>query len=470
MGKLGISRTLLAGASVIAVTAGMASGARAQVASAPEIHYSSGDLALGGPSNVVQTAQASEVAQVGGTGGGVSIEAPPVATGREDVFARPERGEDALVVGDWLLYPSAFAGAMYDTNVNQTNSGVASAGLRVAPSLLAQQDSGIFKTTLYGNADSRFYLRNVPGDGTVVSARAGGTETYTPVPDLIFNGQADYTRQQDLFATLGTEQNIAPLNPTGIGLAPTANPTTYNQFTGAASVQKNFARSFLSVGGSVVNLTYDNSSSTVAASPNGTVYTGVARGGFWITPALYGYAEGALDSRNEATNSLSSNGYRVIGGLGTDQIGLMKGEIYAGYQAESYNGPGIGTVSAPVYGVRGHYFPLPQLTLNLSVDESLGASLITAAGGATKVDTYLVTADYAIDQQWGANGRGGYIHTDYVGTGQNDDAWTLGGTVSYALSRNLGLTLDYQHLQSSSNVVGQSFTRDIVTLGATYKY
>jgi len=454
----------------------MASDAHAQVAAQHITAASppSADLSLGSAlTDIIQIAQASEVAQVGGiggTGGSISIEQPPVATGREDVFQKPGRAEDALVLGDWLLYPSAFAGVMYDTNVNQSSGGFASGGLRVSPSLLAQQDSGLFKTTLYGSADGRFYLRNVPGDGQVISARAGATETYTPLPDVIINGQADFTRQQDLFATLGTEQTVAPLNPTGVGLSPTANPTSYNQLSGAASIQKNFARTFLSVGGSVVDIEYDNNTSTVAPSPNGTTYTGVARGGFWITPALYGYVEGTLDSRDYATNSLGSSGYRIAGGVGTDQIGLMKGEVYVGYQAEDYNSATIGTVGGTVYGVRGHYFPLPELTLNLSVDESLGATLLTAGGNATKVDTYLTTADYSISPQWRASGRGGYIHTDYVGNARRDEAWTVGGTVTYDLMRNVGLTLDYQHLQLSSNAVGQGFSRDVITLGATYKY
>jgi hypothetical protein len=465
---------LVAGTSVLALFAGTASDARAQVGTGEQLAATalpSADLSLGSVSSTIQIAQASEVAQVGGIGGGsIAIEPPPVATGREDVFAKPGRAESALVVGDWLLYPSAFAGVMYDTNVNQSSSGAASAGLRVSPSLLAQQDSGLFKTTLYGNADGRFYLRDIPGDGQIISARAGGTETYTPLPDVIINGQADFTRQQDLFATLGTEQTVTPLNPTGVGLSPSSNPTSYDQFTGATSIQKNFARSFVSVGGSVVDLVYDKNSSTVAPSPDGVTYTAVTRGGLWFTPALYAYLEGSLDSRDQSISALGSSGYRVVGGIGTDQIGLMKGEVYAGYQSESFNSSTIGTVNSPVFGVRGHYFPLPELTLNLGIDESVGATLLTAGGNATKVDTYLTTADYSISPVWRATGRGGYIHTDYVGNPRRDDAWTVGGTVTYDLLRNVGLTLDYQHLQLSSNAVGQSFTRDVVTLGATYKY
>src|SRR5690348_9539288 len=69
------------------------------------------------------------LAQVGSIGGGGSV--PPVSTGRADVFAPPGRAEHALIVGDWLLYPSAFGGVLYDTNTDQRPGGShSSAGFR----------------------------------------------------------------------------------------------------------------------------------------------------------------------------------------------------------------------------------------------------------------------------------------------------------------------------------------------------
>lgn len=424
-------------------------------------------------------AQVGDVAQVGGSDVGAPIQPPPVATGREDVFQKPGTAKDAMIVGDWLLYPSAFAGFSYDSNVNQTPSGVSggasSPGLRVSPNIRAETQNGLSKTTLYGSADGRFYFDNVPGNGSIISAHAGALEIYSPLPDVTINGQADYTRQRDLFSSLGTDQSLTPLNPTGIGLAPSANPETYNQFSGTASVQKNFAQSFITLGGSIVSLDYETTAGAAAPSPNGTTYTGDLKGGYWITPALYGYAEGSLDSRDYATTTTSSSGYRAIAGLGTDQIGLLKGEVFGGYQAEQYRSSSIGTVGTAVYGLAGHYYPLPELTINLGINESLGASLISPtpgapAGTSTKVDTYLVTTNYTISPQWTASGRAGYIHTSYVGAGRHDDAWTTGGTITYNWLRNVGLTLDFQHYDMTSNVPLQGFTRDVITLGATWRY
>ena len=435
-------------------------------------------IALAAQAQVGQLPQVGQLAQVGTIGGtdAPAMSPPPVSSGRPDVFAAEGRAESALIVGDWLLYPSGFGGVFFDSNVNQTAVGArSSAGFRAVPSLLANTNNGFSQTTIYALADGRIYTNQIPGGGDAVSVRSGVIETYKPLEDLTFSAQGDYTRQKDLFNTLGVTRDAPSLNPTGLGLSPTTNPQSYDQFSGSGSVQKDFGQAFVTLGGSVVDQTYDRNSGATAPSPDGVTYTGTMRGGYWIVPALYGYVSGSLDSRDLVTSSLSSSGYRTVAGLGTDQIGLVRGEVYAGYQSESYRSAAVGTASSSVFGARGFYYPLPELTINLAVDESLGATLLAGTptspiGTSTKVTSALGTVAYSIAPQWTASGRAGYIHTDYNGSVRRDDAWTIGTTATYNFWRTVGLTLDYQHVELGSNVALQSFSRDVVTLGVTYKY
>jgi hypothetical protein len=414
-------------------------------------------------------------AQVGALGGltGPSLEAPPVVVQNTDPFARPNRSHGALPVGEWLVYPSVFFGAVYDSNVDQGATGkVSSAGGRLVPSILAENSDGIHKTTFYGMADGRAYTDN--SVSSTVAARTGLIQRYQPLADLTFTAQGDYTRQKDLFSTFGIDHSVTTLNPTGVGLSPTVNPQTYNQYTGLVSVQKVFDRAFVNVSGSVVDIIYD-STPTGTQSPNGVTYTGVGRGGFWFTPFLYAFAEGSADQRRYSTSTFDSNGYRTIGGVGSDQIGLFRGEVYGGYQQERYDSAALGTVNGTVAGGRLYYYPLRELTIAGSVDETLGVSQLQVSptspiGTSTRVTTSLVQATYAIAPEWAAAARLGYIHTTYVGTTRLDDAWTGGATITYSVWLNFALTLDYQHIELKSNVPLQSFTRDVVTLGATYTY
>ena len=418
-------------------------------------------------------------AQVGSFGGpgGASLSPPPVVNNRDDPFTKPSREYSALPVGSWLLYPTVFFGAMYDDNVNQSPgpaNRTSSPGGRIVPSLLAEATDGIHKSTFYGMLDARGYTANNTGNGDVVAARSGFIQRYQPLSDLVFTAQADYTRQRDLFSTFGIDHSVTTLNPTAIGLSPVVNPLTYNQGSVTATVQKNFDRAFVNFGASVVDIVYDTDPLLLAPSPDGITYTGVARGGFWFTPFLYAYAEGSADQRRFNNDMFNSSGYRTVAGIGSDQIGLFRGEVYGGYQSQKHDFAPLGTVNGTVLGGRIYYYPTRDLTFSAAVDESLGVSLLEVVPGAlgtsTRATTALAQATYALAKEWAASARFGFIHTTFVDTIRRDDAWTAGATVTYSVWQNFGLTLDYQYVQLNSNVPLQSFTRNVVMLGGTYKY
>src|SRR5437660_569090 len=211
--------------------------------------------------------QLAQVGTIGGPGG-PSLSAPPVATGRPSEFAAPGRERTALAIDDWQIYPTAFGGFFYDSNPVQSPTATSSFGVRAVPSFLAERADGIHKTALYGRADARFFFRDVGNTSNIINAKAGATEIYQPLEDLILTGLVDFTRTLDLFAIFGVDRSLTPLNPTGVGLSPTTNPVSYNQITANASVQKNFSEAFLVGSGSVLGILYDRSS-VPAPSPHG---------------------------------------------------------------------------------------------------------------------------------------------------------------------------------------------------------
>src|SRR5438045_7334002 len=129
-------------------------------------------------------------------------------------------------------------------------------------------------------SDAMFFFREVSNTNNIINAKAGATEIYQPLEDLVLSGQLDFTRTRDLFAIFGVDRSLTPLNPTGVGLSPTTNPISYNQITANASVQKNFSDAFLIGSGSVLGILYDRSSAP-APSPAGVIYPGTLRGASW---------------------------------------------------------------------------------------------------------------------------------------------------------------------------------------------
>ena len=418
----------------------------------------------------------SSRAQIGALGGpsGTNLQgthAPPIDTLNTIDLRQQEReqAEHALILGDWLVFPSAFVGGIYDTNPTQASSGAkASEGLRLSMSGLAERNTGISKTDIYGMVDGRMYTNGSASTSNIATAQLGGIETYSPLPDWTFTGQGDFTRQRDLFDTLGVNHSVTNVNTTGIGVAPTTNPQVYNQLTGGGNAEKRFGRAFADLGGSVVAQLYDQTSANGA--PDNVVYTGSTRGGFWMTPAFYGFVEGSGDSRNFDGGALNSDGYRVTTGVGTGRIGLMQGEAYVGYQEEFFHSATIGTARGVAFGGQLDYTPLPQLDFKVGLDRTIGATQVTTRGTSTTITDVIGVMSYAIAPEWSASGRAGYIHTDYKGINRADDSWTVGPTLTYSVWQNFGLTLDYQHIETSSNVPLASFTRDIVSLGVSYKY
>jgi hypothetical protein len=164
-----------------------------------------------------------------------------------------------------------------------------------------------------------------------------------------------------------------------------------------------------------------------------------------------------------------------VAGVGTDRLGLFRGEVYAGYQAER---PTSGTTTAsnanPVFGGRLSYEPTRYWTLSGALDESLGVSTVTNSstpqGSAAQVTTALLQSTYGLSREWTAGARIGYTHAQFVDSSELDNAWLAGASFDYTLWRNIALRLDYQFTTLFSNVPLKSFTRDVVSLGASYKY
>src|SRR5437879_4444395 len=116
---------------------------------------------------------------------------PPLIAPRVDALGRP--GE-ALPFYRWLLFPSLSVFSVYSDNLFQSPTNpIKAVGVGVAPSLIAEWNNGIHKTTLYGNAERRFY----PGNAEIntFDRQAGFVQNYSPLRDVTFRVQGDYTHR-----------------------------------------------------------------------------------------------------------------------------------------------------------------------------------------------------------------------------------------------------------------------------------
>jgi hypothetical protein len=244
-------------------------------------------------------------------------------------------------------------------------------------------------------------------------------------------------------------------------------------------MNKLFNRAFVSLGSTASYTAYETSNFT-----NYSTYSANASAGFWITPRFYAYTQ-------NSTSWYPANGaeaFRMVGGFGTDQIGLFRGSLYGGYQGSSAT---TGTAGGAVVGGQLSYLYRRYWTFAAAVDETWNFSSQTAVptngpilvlntsaltslaiplSASTQTTSLSVSSVYAMSQRWTANFRFGYSLVNYIDDTRVDTSLLADAAFIYALSRNIGLSFGYQYSTTMSNLPNNSFTRHVVTAGASYRF
>ena len=254
---------------------------------------------------------------------------------------RPKTAEGALQALDWLIYGNLNAGGAYDSNEFASPNAVAVYGARIQPSIVAARNTGTQRTLVYGTGDFRYYPSQ--GQTDIFNTTAGVAHVWEIYRDLIFRGQLE--------ASFG-EQNSSLVNSTnGSGVLYT-KPIKYTSLFGSTSIEKSFGRFFTAIGGSVTGNIYKNTTDSLGNSidetfQNGTRTTLNGRVGYRLSPIVYTFVEPSVNWGQFQGSNFNSNGYRVVGGLGTAQIGNFNGEIYGGTLTEYFSDPSTPTLTPP---------------------------------------------------------------------------------------------------------------------------
>ncbi|HEY8067168.1 MAG TPA: outer membrane beta-barrel protein [Methylosinus sp.] len=422
------------------------------------------------------------------------------------VTAMGPNPDEGLALEGWIVYPSLFIGSVFNDNIYSTaDNRRAAVGVRVRPSIQAGVDNGLHKTTAYLSADAQLYpglgaqsrLSPTPTtdvDPTNLTGRAGLNHIWSPFNDLDVYLTVDYTRQSGLFGSNFGASAPAVYFP--VGYTVSASQQFSNQLSGSVAVEKKISDWFVRASTGVQYVAYDSRPSgnfpfltASGDAQNGLSYTAALRGGLWLSPMVYGFVEPALDLRRYESAISDTNGYRIIGGFGSDLVSLFRGEVYGGFQSQSseQNFPG-GEVSKPAYGARLRYFPTPYLTFTATVDQTLVAAAAPTAVAArlgqwspANLNTQSkLQIDYAFSPFWTAYMRGAYGETRWTHSPRTDAAWAAGVGLSYTFWRNMAITLDYQFQKTSSNAGGLfnaptvstrwGFAQNVVSAGVTYRY
>jgi Putative beta-barrel porin 2 len=412
------------------------------------------------------------------------VESLEATIGRASGDPRPQSADGALQFADWLLYGGLGWGAACDYNLNQSPTNQTQAcGPRFTPSVVAEHNTGIQRTLLYGIGDVRWYPSINRVD--VVNTTAGVVHVWEIQRDLIFRIQAQGTRSQEYS---GFAANLLPTNLF------VTSPVNYTQGYGSTSIQKEFGSFFAAIGGSSTGTAYqdiqDNLGNTIDEHQrNGTVSTLNGRLGYYVSPITYTYIEPTLNWQRYNASHLNSEGYRLVAGIGSSRISLFSGEIYGGYASQRFEDPTVGTTTIPVLGGRLSWFPTRFLTFTLNGDRTFGTSdfntnrlggltpaLITnilpglQPGSVTTTTTVQLGAQWAFSEKFSFNGSVGDQLQDYLTTSRRDNLLSMTGGVTYTIWPGFGINATYTHQHLYSDIQGASFTRDFISVGGSSRF
>jgi hypothetical protein len=430
----------------------------------------------------------------------------------------PARDPDAIAIDGWQLYPTLRLYTLYSDNLFLSPQSPISAGaIGVTPSLTAVWTDGIHTTTLYGNIDRQAYPTD--NDVNTLDGRAGFTEKYEALRDLIFTFNGNYahttwsTGLQNSIQTPTAAPNttVTPngntILPNGTIISPTGQPlgqinaasgssiplvvNPFNQYTGTFSVDKIFNRGILSLNASIGRTEYDDQS----IQPDFTSKTLTENAAFWLGPLLYAYSNGVVGTvasnaqYNPTTNAIvtpanTTTSYRVVGGLGTQPLELFSGSVYVGHQGSEVEGSTAGGI---VYGGALTYNPTTVWTLTGTIDRTTNiasqasssnlaltlpglTAVQVSIGSSTQVTSAGLKSTYQITPQWFANTQLAYSRIEYISSTRLDNSWVLDASLRYDMWRNMSITWEYRYTSVLSNVPLVSFTSNYAVMGATYRF
>ena len=387
----------------------------------------------------------------------------------QNPLVRPSREYRGIPMGDWMFYPTLLVGATYDDNlIWLTSNKVSAVGTRLSPRFVAVRNTGVHKTSIYGNVDAKIYPSLARGNA--INAQAGIEHVWEVGRDFSITFKAEYVRKA-LHVAGG-------MVSTSSGSYMLATPLQADQLVGSVRVQKAFGKAFVGATAETMKTNYDDLHTSAGKFPqhyrDSWVNTFTLRAGYWVAPSIYAFAEASGNVRQYPSSSFTSKGYRLLAGVGSDRISLFRGEVYAGVQHQVYDNHLIRTAASPVLGGKLFWYPTRDLTIRAMVDQSFSDSSIPTPSNPGGYPQRLQIAQLSINYQFArdlmASGRVSYEHATYLGLSRKDNAVRAGLALSYEMHRNVNIVVDYDYTDLKSSAPGASYTRNAITVSAKFKY
>ena len=370
----------------------------------------------------------------------------------------PESDAAGSKFGGFTAYPKLNVSAGYDDNILAQEGSLAKddGRFKVEPSLAYESDWSRNKLSIGGFVGGDLYADYTSQDS--LNWGVGGA------------GQLDVLESSNVQGSVGYQQLTEVRG--GIISTVTPAPVLYDLLQAGLVGNHRLDQLNLAVSAQFDQYDYDEASQKYR---NRDIWQATAQAGFEFSPGYSGFVRGVFNNRDfENLQTLGgpsqdSDGYNVAVGVSSEITNLISGEAYVGYLDQSYDSPAFKDVSGVSFGANLKWEATKLTSVTVTASREVADSTTPGAGGILySIGGFGVS--HELTPAISLKGDFEYYDANYEGIARDDSGYRASAGVDYTLSRMDHLDLTYNFDDRDSNVAGQSYTRNQVTLGVLLQY
>jgi hypothetical protein len=271
-----------------------------------------------------------------------------------------------------------------------------------------------------------------------------------------------------LYGSLSEERG----SPDAIGAA--AEPTEYEEIGATVGLAQRFNRVSVDVSAGYTELDFDDTPLIGGGFDENddrdrSVLEVAVQVGYELVADTVVFLRGTYNVRDYdqevpvASVDRDSDGYEIVAGTSFELGSLATGEVYAGYQDQTFEDPSFAPVSSVAFGAAINWFATPLTTVRLRADSSLED---TSTGGSSSFErrSASVGVDHEFLRNLVASADFGYAEEDFSGSARQDTTYDVELGVDYLINRAFSVGAFYGYEQRDSTITGDGFSRNVVGL------
>jgi hypothetical protein len=205
---------------------------------------------------------------------------------------------------------------------------------------------------------------------------------------------------------------------------------------------------------------------------DGQIYAWYGRADYAVSPKLGFF--GVLDAnrrdlRGTPLQSLSSDGYRALGGMLIQFTPLISGEFAAGYTSQTFDSLSIPSASGPAYRAMAMWSPTRLIDVWFKA-EQLVTQISETSTTSVKARAVQLGVDYELLRNFVISASAMYETDKFIGQVRDDDLIITRAEFRYLPNQFNSITLRHNYIQRDSNIPTISYDKHEVSINVTTRF